>query len=90
MDYQELAKWYAAAVGAVLVMIGLLGFVDNPIVGEPQNDPIFHTGLIHNIVHIATGVLALLIPYGVGGEQRVNGLIGFGFLYAAVVLVRTH
>jgi len=82
----DLAKWFAAGLGIVLIAVGVLGFVDNPIVSEPQNDPIFHTGLVHNIVHIATGAVALFIAFGLSGLARANALIAFGAVYGLVLL----
>ena len=89
MGASETARWYAILVGIVLVVIGLLGFISNPIVGEPQNNPLIVTGLVHNLVHIVTGALALYIGYGLSGLSRANALIGFGVLYA-VILVLTY
>jgi hypothetical protein len=82
-----LAQGYAALVGVVLVVVGLLGFINNPIVGEPANAPLFVTGAVHNIVHIATGLLALYIGFGLSGETQANGLIGLGILYIAVLIL---
>ena len=90
MSNQEVARWYAIAVGAVLVLIGLLGFIDNPIVGEPAppdpTGPVFVTGAIHNIVHLVTGAIALYIGFGLRGDAQANALIGFGALYAVVLI----
>ena len=36
MSNQEVARWFAIATGVVLVLIGLLGFINNPIVGDPS------------------------------------------------------
>ncbi len=79
-----IAQAFAAAVGVVLVLVGLLGFIGNPIVGEPANNPIFITGAVHNIVHIASGVLALVIAFGLKGEAQLQGVLFFGILYAIV------
>ena len=89
MTASETAKWYAIVVGVVLVLVGLLGFINNPIVGEPTvgNNPLFVTGLVHNIVHLASGALALFIGYGMTGLNRANGLIAFGVLYALIVVL---
>ncbi len=85
-DRDQLTVWYAVVAGVALIGAGLLGFIDNPIVGEPANDPIFHTGVAHNIVHVATGALALYIAFGLQGSARANGLIAFGLLYGVVLL----
>ena len=89
MTPSDTAKWYAIVVGVVLVLIGLLGFISNPIVGEPTagNTPLFVTGMVHNLVHLATGALALFIGYGMTGLNRANGLIAFGVLYALILVL---
>ena len=38
MSGMGLAKGYAALVGVVLVVVGLLGFISNPIVGGSDRD----------------------------------------------------
>ncbi|CAN5546666.1 MAG: DUF4383 domain-containing protein [Chloroflexi bacterium] len=84
----SLAQGYAALIGVVLVVVGLLGFIQNPIVATPTDSvsPIFHTDAIHNIVHLATGAVALFIAFGLRGEQQANGVIGFGILYVVILL----
>ena len=87
MTNADTTKWFAAAVGVVLVLVGLLGFIGNPIVGEPQNNPLFVTGTIHNIVHLLTGAAALYVAFGMSADQRPMGLIGLGVAYAAVLVL---
>jgi hypothetical protein len=79
----DLAKWWAAAAGAILVLVGLLGFVNNPLVGAQQG-ALVPTDALHNIVHLGTGALALYIAFGLDGRARVNGVIGFGVLYVII------
>lgn len=81
-----LAQAYAAAVGFVLVAVGLLGFVSNPIVSAAPS-ALFATNTVHNIVHIATGALALYIAFALDGDARANGVIAFGVLYAVIFAV---
>ncbi len=81
-----LAQTYAAAVGVVLIAVGLLGFVSNPIVSAAPG-ALFATNAVHNVVHVATGALALYIAFGLGGDARANGVIGFGVLYAIIFAV---
>lgn len=76
------AKPYAALIGIVLVAVGALGFISNPLVGE--GNAIFVTGTVHNIIHLATGLLALYVAFGLRGEQQANGVIGIGVLYLAI------
>lgn len=75
---------YAALVGIVLVAVGLLGFISNPIVGD--GNALFLTGTVHNVVHLATGAFALAIAFVVPADRQVNGVIGFGALYLVVFL----
>jgi hypothetical protein len=83
VDNSSLAKSWIALAGVVLVAVGLLGFISNPIVGEADN-AILPTDSLHNIVHLATGLLALYIAFGMSGASLVNGVIGFGVLYAVI------
>jgi len=85
MRNDSLVQGWSAIVGVALVAAGLLGFVENPIVGT-QN-AIFATGTVHNLVHIVTGLLALYIAFGLKGEMQANAVIGFGVLYAVVLVV---
>lgn len=85
VNNDELAKWWAAVAGVVLVLVGLLGFVENPIVG-PADGALMPTDTLHNIVHLGSGLLALYIAFGLRGQNRVNALIGFGILYTVIFL----
>jgi len=53
-------KTVLLVLGAILVLVGLLGFVNNPILG------IFEVDLLHNIIHLITG--AALLYAGVAGN----------------------
>lgn len=73
---------WAALAGIVLVGVGLLGFINNPLVG--QESALIPTGAVHNVVHLATGLLALYIAFGLSGMAQVNGVMGFGVLYVII------
>jgi hypothetical protein len=79
-----LAQAYAALIGVVLVVVGLLGFIGNPIVGEPAGSPLFVTGTMHNVVHLLTGAIALYIAFGLSGRTQVQSILYFGALYAVI------
>jgi hypothetical protein len=83
MDNYSLAKWWIALAGIVLVAVGALGFITNPIVGQGDG-AILPTDALHNVVHLATGLLALYIAFGTSGASLVNGVIGFGVLYVVI------
>ena len=76
------AKTAAIILGLAFAAVGLLGFVSNPIVGE-SHDAIFHTDRLHNIVHIVSGVLFLLIAFAAPGSTR-GFLKLFGIVYLAL------
>src|SRR5688500_1761407 len=48
--------------GVIFLAVGLLGFVPNPLVGAEHN-AIFHTDSVHNMVHVASGILFLLVAF---------------------------
>ena len=80
-----LAQQWMALAGIVLVAVGLLGFISNPIVGADAG-ALVRTNSLHNVVHLATGLLALYIAFGLRGANQVNATIGFGVLYVVVFL----
>jgi hypothetical protein len=89
MTSSDTAKWFAVVLGVVLLLVGLLGFIDNPIVGAPTNgnQPLFVTDTVHNIIHIVSGLFLLYAAYGLTGAARGNALIAFGVVYALVLVL---
>ena len=79
-----LARGYAALIGVILVVVGVAGFFDNPIVGDPDAAPLFVTGTVHNMVHLATGFLALYVAFATVGRAQATAVIGFGVLYLVI------
>ncbi len=83
MDNVRLARNWLLLAGVILVVVGILGFFSNPLVGP--------TGLVatdnpHNIVHILTGLLALGLGYGMRNDIG-TATIAFGALYLVVFVV---
>lgn len=72
-------KTAAIVIGLAFLAVGLLGFVSNPIVGAPP-DAIFHTDNVHNIVHIVSGALFLLIAFAAPASASAFLKI-FGIVY---------
>ncbi len=64
--------------GLVFIAVGILGFVDNPIVGTSEG-AIFHADTLHNSIHLASGALFLLFaiaaPGSVAGFLKIFGII---------------
>jgi hypothetical protein len=72
-------------IGLIFIAVGLLGFVDNPIIGESEN-AIFHADRTHNLVHIISGVLFVLIALAAPGFASTF-LILFGLVYLALGII---
>ena len=48
--------------GIVFILVGLLAFIPNPIIGE-SHDALFHADLLHTSVHIISGLLFLIVGF---------------------------
>jgi hypothetical protein len=78
-------KTFAIIFGLILLIIGIAGFV-------PSLNPrglllgIFHVNLAHNILHLATGLIAILCGFASLEVARIYFQI-FGVLYALVALL---
>lgn len=79
------ARAWMTLAGIVLVAVGLLGFISNPLVGASTN-ALVATDAVHNVVHLATGLLALYIAFALRGDMQANATIGFGVLYVVIFL----
>jgi Domain of unknown function (DUF4383) len=77
------ARPWMLAVGIALLLAGLLGFVDNPLVGQ---NGLFMTGTVHNVIHIVTGLAALAIGAGLHGRDLARATIAYGVVYALVLV----
>lgn len=78
-----MAKKIAMVFGVVFVLVGLLGFVANPIVGEMG---IFETDLLHNLVHLAFGAILLAVAMK-SPMQAPLWLLILGVVYLILALV---
>jgi Domain of unknown function (DUF4383) len=79
----NLVKTWAALVGVVLIAAGLVGFANTPLVGSASG-ALVATDNLHNIVHLATGALALFIAFGLSGRTQADAMLGFGILYTII------
>lgn len=55
-------KIAALIFGIVFIVVGLLGFVPNPVIGDSEK-AIFHADTLHNMVHIVSGILFLFFTF---------------------------
>jgi predicted membrane protein len=76
------SKTIATLIGVIFIAVGILGYIDNPIVGDSAN-AIFHADSTHNMVHIVSGVLFLLVA--MAAPAAASGfMIVFGLVYLAL------
>ena len=72
------SKFIASVLGATFVLVGLLGFVPNPIVAP---DGIFAVNAAHNLVHVLTGLAFFAGVWD--GHARIT-ILAIGIAYVAV------
>lgn len=82
----------AKVFGIVLLLVGLLGFVSNPLVGDPGaagEGALFGTNLLHNLVHVVSGLVAIWAGFLSGSPERHSRAynLGFGAVYALVTVL---
>ncbi|HYF05165.1 MAG TPA: DUF4383 domain-containing protein [Patescibacteria group bacterium] len=73
-------KTFLTIIGIVLTLVGLLGFVNNPVLG------IFPVNGLHNLVHLLSGILCLVFAFQDDGKAKKFALI-FGLVYLVVVII---
>ena len=66
--------------GAVFIIIGILGFFNNPILG------LFQVDTLHNLVHLVSGILAFVFASQGESQSRRFALI-LGIVYALVTIL---
>ena len=84
MSSNSTVMGWSALAGIVLVAAGALGFLNTSLVGTAEG-ALLRADTVHNIVHLATGLVALYIAFGLKGEQQVQALLGFGILYVIIL-----
>lgn len=79
------AKTAALIIGIIFIAVGLLGFIDNPIIADSEN-AIFHADTVHSTVHIISGVLFALVALAAPGFAATFMVI-FGIVYLALGII---
>ena len=79
------AKTAALIIGVIFIIAGILGFIDNPIIGN-SDEAIFHADTVHSIVHIVSGVLFLLFALAAPGAAA-GFLKFFGIVYLLIGVI---
>ena len=75
------ARSAAFVFGVVFLIVGVLGYIPNPIVGPTG---LFMTNHLHNIVHILSGIVLLLGVYSGLGSSMALKIVGI--VYGLVAL----
>ena len=76
----SLVKSLTWILGIVLLLVGILGFVNNPVLG------LFQVDTIHNAIHILSGIVALVAVSSGESAARLY-LIVFGIVYGLVTIL---
>lgn len=78
-----MAKTLAIIFGIIFVLVGLLGFVGNPLVGM---DAFFAANMLHNLVHLVLGLILLYVAFW-SSAQSVLWLKIIGWVYLVVAIL---
>ena len=73
-----MAKTLAIIFGVILVLLGLLGFVSNPLIGA---NALFVADSVHNLIHIILGAVLLIVAFWAPTQSslwlKIIGAIAF-------------
>lgn len=81
----SIAKTFATVLGAVLLLVGILGFI-NPLTPGGDLLGIFAIDPVHNVIHVLSGVVGLAAGLSSVKAARYYALV-FGIVYALVTVV---
>ena len=70
---------FALVFGAIYILVGLLGFVNDPILG------IFNVNALHNIVHLAIGAALVFGSKDHATAKTICLVVGVAYLLVAVL-----
>ncbi|HEX3099390.1 MAG TPA: DUF4383 domain-containing protein [Patescibacteria group bacterium] len=75
-----MTKTIMYVAGVVFIVLGLLGFINDPILG------IFDVNALHNIINLAAGVLALIFASKGESQARTFALV-LGVIFALLTIL---
>jgi Domain of unknown function (DUF4383) len=81
---RDVARGIAALVGLILVALGLLGLVDNPLVGTQG---VFATDLLHDLVHVFIGLFVFRTSFDDHEDSVHEGLAVVGIVLAGLFVL---
>ena len=87
IDGPTAAQWYCRLGGFALLLVGIVGFFVEPgfAVGERGELIVFDINGTHNLVHLLSGLVLLLVA-GSAGLARAFAAV-FGVVYGAVAVI---
>ncbi len=78
-----MAKTLAMVFGVVFILVGVLGFVENPLVGAAG---IFETDMLHNVVHLLFGIILLGVALKAQAKSALwLKILGVVYLLLAII-----
>ena len=86
-DTAGLATRSALALGTILVLVAIAGFVPNPILGDPSRGPFIVTGPVLDTIHLASGMILLWVGLGLTTHGQGQALIVFGGSWLTIVVL---
>ncbi len=78
-----MAKKFVGVLGIVFIILGIVGFFV-PMVS------VFHLTTVHNVVHLASGIIALICARNEGSSIAYAKIFGFVYLLVAILGLFTH
>jgi hypothetical protein len=76
------AKTAAIVLGLVFLLVGVLGFIPNPLVSRTG---LFVVNTPHNLVHIVSGLVLLAGAYTTLGARMSLQIIGWVYVVVAII-----
>ena len=78
-----MAKKLAVVFGVIFVLVGVLGFIPNPIVGATG---LFQTDALHDLVHLLIGIVLLVVAMSAPAASALWLKI-FGIVYLILTVL---
>ena len=90
MQDKTLAQVWALTLGAILVLVGIVGFLVEPSFGVGDDAQrgtliVFDINGWHNVVHLLSGIVGLAMA-GTAAKARLFS-IGYGIVYVLVTIL---
>jgi hypothetical protein len=77
------ARTAAIVLGVILILVGILGFIPNPLVYS--ENALFLVNGAHNVVHIVSGIFLLVGAYSALGSAMALRILGIVYIIIAIL-----